>query len=417
MLAFYQSTLVQLLLTGKVPANYNNPVPTSYGGPLVITVGGTYTGNWESTDGSVPAVSVQTSEPVIILNANMRGAGNLIHCSSTTPNIKVLNCRGYGGTPGTLPRRFFICGDFIHVQIEHCYMESTAGILIAGNYLGNDTAEQTIKIKYNKVLNIDGRLASGYAVVQFLQTNTVRQNEITVVNEVWYYDGIPYMEVTWNDIRNQPGLSHVEDVMNFYNTRGEAIAPILVSDNFIHGAYYWDWQSENFTGSGMIADSPGADKGSCTTRINFERNYVVGSNNNDFGVAGGTHINLIDNVGLNKGYIDSADATRLGLTPASAQSELRGYPGNIYVHSDYVVGVTSNITETNHTEGIVGEKSFSVGPLGWRNDGDLWDTASFGTITNRNTLAGTIDEALEQSYRTLWENRKTNNNIHIGVTP
>ena len=34
--------------------------------PLVITKGGTYTGTWESTNRSTPAVTVNTSEPVTI---------------------------------------------------------------------------------------------------------------------------------------------------------------------------------------------------------------------------------------------------------------------------------------------------------------------------------------------------------------
>ena len=50
----------------------------AYSGPLVITKGGTYSGNWESQDPNVPVISVQTSEPVIIENSNLRGKGNII---------------------------------------------------------------------------------------------------------------------------------------------------------------------------------------------------------------------------------------------------------------------------------------------------------------------------------------------------
>ncbi|WP_189011719.1 NPCBM/NEW2 domain-containing protein, partial [Deinococcus malanensis] len=49
---------------------------TTYSGPLVISKGGTYSGNWESPD-TGPAVSIQTTEPVIIENANIRGKGVL----------------------------------------------------------------------------------------------------------------------------------------------------------------------------------------------------------------------------------------------------------------------------------------------------------------------------------------------------
>lgn len=47
----------------------------SYSGPVVITKGGTYTGNWESRDTNVPAIEVNTDQPVVIINSNIRGAG------------------------------------------------------------------------------------------------------------------------------------------------------------------------------------------------------------------------------------------------------------------------------------------------------------------------------------------------------
>ena len=46
--------------------------------PLVITAGGTYTGDWQSTDPSVPAVMVLTTEPVTILNSRLKGPGWLL---------------------------------------------------------------------------------------------------------------------------------------------------------------------------------------------------------------------------------------------------------------------------------------------------------------------------------------------------
>ena len=39
------------------------------GNPLVITQGGTYGGRWVSTDPKIPAVLIDTTEPVIIQNS------------------------------------------------------------------------------------------------------------------------------------------------------------------------------------------------------------------------------------------------------------------------------------------------------------------------------------------------------------
>ncbi len=49
-----------------------------WSGPIVITEGGTYSGNWQSTDAKTPAVTVSTTAPVVIENSHIRSAGNLI---------------------------------------------------------------------------------------------------------------------------------------------------------------------------------------------------------------------------------------------------------------------------------------------------------------------------------------------------
>ena len=51
----------------------------------MITEGGTYSGNWQSTDAKTPAVMVATTAPVIIENAHIRSAGSLIKTTSRAP--------------------------------------------------------------------------------------------------------------------------------------------------------------------------------------------------------------------------------------------------------------------------------------------------------------------------------------------
>src|SRR5687768_11239910 len=70
-----------------------------YSKPLVITKGGTYTGNWESRNSEIPAVDVRTSEPVIIINSNIRSAGYLIRSWGNESDITVKHTRGYGLPP------------------------------------------------------------------------------------------------------------------------------------------------------------------------------------------------------------------------------------------------------------------------------------------------------------------------------
>jgi hypothetical protein len=399
---------------GSTPAEYHNPYPATWSGPITITVGGTYTGNYRSTNQNTPAVMIATTEPVTLLNCNTEANGTGIASNIAGINLTVLNSRHFGGALSGRMRRFVALENFKNLVIENCHFQSSSGIYIAGQYLGNGTENETVRIRYNTARNVDGRTTTGSEPAQFFQPNTFRPGSYVAAGGVNYYNGVPHMKIQWNEVINAPGLTQVEDNINIYNTRGTATSPILIEDNFIKGAYYWNWKSENFSGSGMIADSPGADAGACTAYVKFRRNVVIGSNNNDYGVAGGTDIELLDNIGLNKGYLDEADALRLGLTPASAQCEYIGYPGNIYVHSNYVAGVTKRITEINHTEGIHGERTFSAGNPRWRNDGDLWNS-TYGTITNRTVLPGLITEATEQQAYTDWKARRDAAGVVIGV--
>jgi hypothetical protein len=66
---------------------------------LIITKGGTYSGTWQSNDSRVPAVQVNTSEPVVIQNSTIKSAGHLIYSSSRNCNLTVKNTSGYGLTP------------------------------------------------------------------------------------------------------------------------------------------------------------------------------------------------------------------------------------------------------------------------------------------------------------------------------
>ena len=61
-----------------------------YSGPLVITHGGTYTGNYTSTDPTVPVIFVNTTEPVIIENCNLKSDGAAL---ITTTDVRNLNWR------------------------------------------------------------------------------------------------------------------------------------------------------------------------------------------------------------------------------------------------------------------------------------------------------------------------------------
>lgn len=420
----FNATAFTLLVQNgsNLPANYDNPGTSTYSAPLIITAGGTYTGNWESIDETIPAVAVRTEQAVVIINSNTKANGYGIQAQVDNTNITILNCRHKGGALSNRRRTFVVAERVKNLRVEHCTIEGSGGFYVAGRYRGNGTENETIKIRYNYALNIDGRTLTGDTFCQFFQSNTLRTDTVYrtdnagLADEIKYYQGIPHMEIAFNKVINQPGLSHVEDNINIYNSRGHTASPINIHNNYINGAYYWVWQREDYTGSGMICDSPGTNRGACSAYVNFHRNIVILSNAAPFGIAGGNNVKITECVGVGKGVINSEDATRLGATGAG--TELRGYPSTLYVDDNrYKQNSTYDNVISDYTDGVVGQHSISIGY--WRNDFSRptkeWPNAAWVTILRLNILPDPITRAVEDHYTSVWNDRVTSAQLTIGA--
>ncbi len=246
-------------------------------GPLVIRSGGTYSGTWESLDPKVAAVTVLTSEPVVLENAYVRGVGHLISAPWSQAHLTVRNVQGMALRPteaGRYPGRFVHAEGYRHVTIENSSLADTSGI-----YLNASTSGATVRILRNRATNIDGRKsdgAGGYAgvyYVQFVQLNSGRD--------------LVDSEIAWNEVVNDAYASRVEDVISLYATTGTATHPVVVHDNFIHGAYPLNPAVDGYSGGGiMLGDGGGA-------YLHAINNHVVGTTNYGIAISGG-HDNRID---------------------------------------------------------------------------------------------------------------------------
>jgi hypothetical protein len=217
------STLVLLLVLGPgARISFAQSTGIVYNGPISITKGGTYSGNWQSLDSRIPAITIQTAEPVIIENSNIQSAGILIKAHYWNNDVTVRNTRGFALRPSMdneRQGRFFDANNFRNAHLEHNYMEQTSGIYLAA-YMGDKSTKQTIKVLYNQARNIDGRYRNGgKEFVQFVQFNGLQ--------------GLRGVEIAWNEVINTPNNSAVEDNINFYKSNGTAESPYLVHDNFI----------------------------------------------------------------------------------------------------------------------------------------------------------------------------------------
>lgn len=356
-----------------------------YSGPLIITKGGTYTGNWESKDSDVPALDIRTREPVIIENSKIRGAGPLIRSLGYSANITVRNTEGYGITPTPYsdyqkPRRFLAVDVFRNIVVENCYMQNTAGIYLGHSYEGDGTPQNTVKIRYNKVKNIDGRIYNGMAIVQFVQFN--------------YRGEVPHIEIAWNEVINEPDSSAVEDNINIYNSRGTSASPIRIHNNYIQGAFPFPSRSEKYTGGGIITDSPGTDSTMATAYLKVYDNQLVGLGNYCLGIAGGNHIEMYQN----RAIVSAKFADN---------SPYKCWTGGIWAKDYYKLGSTYNNKMHHNTLGTVGQTGT------WRND--ILDSTFVAAATFENViLEGEITLEMEKKEYQIWLKKLSANSIKLG---
>lgn len=284
--------------SGGISTPAPSPGSITYKGPLVITKGGTYTGNYQSTDPKVPAISIQTREPVIIENANLKGPSNLI--AGFWMNLTVRNTRGYGVNPnisGAVTGRFVSSEDTVNLRLENNYLEGTAGIYVRA-FKGDATKGHTIKVLRNKVKNIDGRRsngAGGYqnarSYVQFVQFNDVKN--------------VPNVEIAWNEVINEPYKSSLEENINMYGSSGTSASRIKIHNNFIKGAYaiYPDTDSVYSGGGILLGDGDITSMAVAPGYVDVYDNTIISTSNQGIGIAGGHNHNVYNNRVLSSGLL------------------------------------------------------------------------------------------------------------------
>ena len=385
-----------------------NPTPTPvsdpppqlvYSPPIVITRGGIYTGNWESLDVNVPAVTIQTADPVVIENANVRGRGVLIATAVEHAHITVQNTHGYGLNPdvfGLTPGRFFEGTYFDSVLLRDNYLEGTGGIKLL-EYRGDSTPAETVRVVGNVALNIDGRKSdgaggyldfnkrtrlsdgfseSGYKIRQFLQLDKVQ--------------GVPGVEIAWNKVVNEPGRSRVEDNINIYKSGGTAQSPIQIHHNYVQGAYtVKPWQASysddgyeydwGYSGGGILL----GDGSSGVAFVDAHDNTVVSTTNYGIAIAAGHDMHFYRNRVFSSGLLPDGRWT-------SAQNV------GLYIWDLYGTGPENfyNNTASDNVVGWVKETD------GTRNDWWVPDATSFPNNTHWD---GAITPRTEADEFALWQ--------------
>ncbi|UPL50273.1 hypothetical protein [Hymenobacter sublimis] len=356
---------------------------------LVITRGGTYSGRYESNSSERACIRIATTEPVILENCVLRGPGRLIDATTGGARLTVRNCRGYG-LPPTIDNqargRFLEINSGVSLRVEHNYLEQTAGML-AYQWSGDGSAAQTLTVRYNSARNIDGRYRNGGgAHVSFLQLNEVH--------------GVGHIDISWNQVINEPNNSLVEDNINLHNSSGTATSPLRIHDNYIQGAYPVPATAPKFTGSGITMDGDASSALTTTAYADVYRNHIVSTCNAAMNIAAGHHNVFHHNRMITSGLLP--DSTRLPSTYSGA-SIFNFYrkPATVFF---------ANRIE-NNTIGFVSWGRNSPSP-----DRHDLSTGACAECTGTTHLPGPITLQLEQQELKNWQARLAQTGQVAGTT-
>jgi hypothetical protein len=386
----------------------------SYGAPIVITRGGTYTGNWESNDPKIAAVTISTDQPVTIANSHIRGKSTLILTNSDHVKLTVRDTYGYGLNPdvyGQTPGLFLDAEEIDRLDVEHNYMEGTSGMFLL-HYRGNGTTADTIKVLDNKALNIDGRKSDGRGGFLDFNTRTRISDGFTedgfelahflLLNNVW---NVPGAEVAWNQVINEPGKSRVEENINIYLSSGTASSPLKIHDNYIRGAYTvkpgqgdysdgtynYDW---SYTGGGILLADGRPSDGPVPAYVRAYNNEVVSTTNQGIAIEAGHDNQFYNNRIVSSGLLP--DGTRIAAQNVGALIWDAVGSGSRFFH---------NNSGHNNKVGWVNPGN------GRRND---WWVPNASSWTNNVSWPGQITRNTETAEFAFWNNKLKTAKVVVG---
>jgi hypothetical protein len=388
----------------------------TYDAPITITKGGVYTGNWESLNPDVPAVTINTDEPVTIQNCNLRSRGDFIKHGRDKVNLTVRGCRAVGINPNIAGRsvgRFVLLVKPDNVIIENNFFKNTGGIWII-QFADNPTPGHTIKVRYNRAGNIDGRHSDGNGGYRTGIRDSDKVSFMAFNNQ----RGVPGMEVAWNIVINRPYQSAVEDVISGFISGGTAASPLRIHDNYFQGAYGNDPLNPNFPEepytngaySGAVIQIGDNYDNQDIGHVWVYRNQIVGHSGGGIGTSGGHDNRIFENRVVSSGALPDGRRWAWG--------------GGIAVWDYYkAIGMSNgeyyyNNRAYNNVTGVV--MGFGADQNGVKQRGDTWfpdcakDANGQSLCTGNQQLPDPITYMAEQNELRLWQDKVAKAGVKIG---
>lgn len=369
------------------------PPAIVYSSAILITKGGTYSGNWQSLDASVPAVEIRTADPVVIENSHIRSLGAGIQSFTRDAQITVRNVTAaavYPSVQRAAKAEFVNIGSFKSVRLEHNSVTGYAtGVRLLNFDVDISRAGQVINVRFNRFKNMDGRMSDGLggyllehkANGQAIGVNTIRNADV---------------EIAWNEIINAPFQSQTEDVISTYESGGTAAKPILIHDNYVQGNYAADPAAAiDFSGCGInLGDSP--SKHPDVGYTDAYNNQVVSLQNSGICVTAGHHQRIRNNRVVSSSYIP--DGTLLGSSWRS------GYTYNNYYNSP------------NWANNTMYDNAYSVSDRNLQTQPNYTPSGTPTEVYNNTELFARVPTTTdERAEFTLWRQKVAANNITLGA--
>jgi hypothetical protein len=294
---------------------------------LMITHGGSYSGNWQSTDSGTPAVTVATREPVVIENAHLSSTGDLIKTTVAGVNLTVRNSVAVAenaSVKGQANGIFLNATSPARLDVENNYIENVRGGVIIHGYSGSRDGQATLVIRANRARNLNGMLSDGKGSYLSAEGGNQTGSHFVQLDSV---QSVPGIDVGWNEVINYPGQSLVNDNIEVYRSGGTPNQALEIHDTYIQGAYPLKAKSAYHGGGIRTAAKDGDTADQVPSFVNIHDNQVVGTVGYGIAFTAGH-----DNVALNNRVIGSGlltDGTRIaaqfvGLATAEAAGSAAG---------------------------------------------------------------------------------------------
>jgi hypothetical protein len=377
----------------------------TYQGPILIEKGGTYRGNWESLDPGMPAVVIKTDEPVTIEDSNIRGKGVLIQVPWDHGKLTVRGSRAEGlnpNVPGRTQGRFIQVNNNDSLVVEHNEVVGTLGIQF-NSYQGNRDGQQTIKVRYNRFLNIMGQASDGQGGYRSGNTRGPDWDFASAV-QLDNVKDVPGIEVAWNEVINEPRKSRVEDVISFCDSGGAPQSRAEVHDNYIQGGYAYNPAEPTFFGAGINAGDCG--DGTLFGYVRAHDNQVVGFAGGGIGINAGHDTEVFGNRVVSAGRLaDGTTYPAIGLAVWDYYQQGKAlFYGNR--SHDNVVGVVRHVgAEAYRCDGWWPEEAKVT------DDPDVWCKGGwFGNVSLPDPV--TLDT--ERAEFTRWQAKLRSSGVILG---